>query len=171
MERLESLIANGRKLPLTNNVVVDQVGALDLVDQLRVAVPEEVRSAKRINSEAERLIEQAREEAERTIARAQEQAAFLIEERELTRAAQEEGQRILARAEDDAAEVRGGADEYAAAVLIDLEGQVIKTLQTIKRGIELLGERRSADEGGDGAVELEGAYDEETAGAGQAVGR
>ena len=45
MERLESIVANGKKLPLTSNVVVDQVAALDLIDQLRVAVPEEVRAA------------------------------------------------------------------------------------------------------------------------------
>ena len=61
--------------------MVDQVSALDLIDQLRVAVPEEVRAAKRINSEGERIIEKAQEEAERIIARAQEQAAFLIDER------------------------------------------------------------------------------------------
>ena len=88
VERLESLIANGKKLPLTNNVVVDQNAALDLIDQLRVAVPEEVRAAKRINSEGERIIEKAQEEAERIVARAQEQAAFLIEERGLPLAAE-----------------------------------------------------------------------------------
>ncbi len=144
MERLESLLANGKKLPLTSNVVVDQVAALDLIDQLRVAVPEEIRNARRINSEGERLIEQARDEAERIIARAQEQAAFLIEERELTRAAQEEGQRIVDEAEGEAEDVRRGADEYAASVLIGLEGEVVKTLSSIRKGIELLDERRAA---------------------------
>ena len=87
VERLESLIANGKKLPLTTNVVVDQNAALGLIDELRVAVPEEVRAAKRINSEGERIIEKAQEEAERIVARAQEQAAFLIDERGLTQAA------------------------------------------------------------------------------------
>src|SRR3979409_2060053 len=81
VERLESIVANGKKLPLTSNVGVDQVAALDLIDQLRVAVPEEVRAAKRINSEGERIIEKAQQEAERIIATAQEQAAFLIDER------------------------------------------------------------------------------------------
>ena len=84
VERLESLIANGKKLPLTTNVVVDQNAALGLIDELRVAVPEEVRAAKRINAEGERIIEKAQEEAERIVARAQEQAAFLIDERGLT---------------------------------------------------------------------------------------
>ncbi|MEA2519544.1 MAG: hypothetical protein QOF49_1624 [Chloroflexota bacterium] len=143
VERLESLIANGKKLPLTNNVVIDQVGALDLIDQLRVAVPEEVRAAKRINSEGERILEKATEEAEQVLARAQEQAAFLIEERGLLLAAQEESRRILDQADADGAEVRRGADEYAASVLIGLEGDVVRTLQSIKKGIQLLDERRS----------------------------
>ena len=65
-------------MPLTSNVIIDQARALDLLDQLRVAVPEEVRTAKRINEETERIVERAQEEAERILARAQEQAAFLI---------------------------------------------------------------------------------------------
>ena len=144
VERLESIIANGKKLPLTNNVVVDQVAALDLIDQLRVAVPEEVHAAKRINSQGERIIENAQEEAERIIAKAQEQAAFLIDERGLTQAAEEESRRILDRAEADGEEVRRGADEYAASVLIGLEGDVVRTLQSIKKGIAMLDERRAS---------------------------
>ena len=144
MERLESIIANGKKLPLTNNVVVDQVAALDLIDQLRVAVPEEVRAAKRINSEGERIIEKAQEEAERIIAKAQEQAAFLIDERGLTQVAEDDSRRIVAEAQADGDDVRRGADEYAASVLIGLEGDVVRTLQSIKKGIELLDVRRAA---------------------------
>ena len=144
VERLESLIANGKKLPLTNNVVLDQNAALGLIDELRVAVPEEVRAAKRINSEGERIIDKAQEESERIIARAQEQAAFLIDERGLTQAAEEESRRIVEQAEIDADEIRRGADEYAVSVLVGLEGDVVRTLQSIKKGIELLDERREA---------------------------
>ncbi len=80
----------------------------------------------------------------RSLARAQEQAAFLIEERGLTLAAQEESRRIVDRAEADGVEVRRGADEYAAGVLIGLEGDIVRTLQSIKKGIQLLDERRAA---------------------------
>jgi hypothetical protein len=149
VERLESIIANGKRLPLTNNVVVDQTAALGLIDELRVAVPEEVRAAKRINSEGERIIEKAQEEAERIVARAQEQAAFLIDERGLTSQAEAESRRIIAEAESDAEEVRRGADEYAVNVLVGLEGDVVKTLQSIKKGIELLDTRRSDLRAGD----------------------
>ena len=106
-------------------------------------MPEEVRAAKRINSEGERIIEKAQEEAERIVGRAQEQAAFLIDERGLTQQAEAESRRIIAEAQSDADDVRRGADEYAVSVLVGLEGEVVKTLQSIKKGIDLLDSRRT----------------------------
>jgi regulator of protease activity HflC (stomatin/prohibitin superfamily) len=145
--------------------VVDQNAALGLIDELRVAVPEEVRAAKRINSEGERIMEKAQEEAERIVAKAQEQAAFLIDERGLTQAAEAQSRQIIATAERDADGIRRGADEYAVSVLVGLEGDVVKTLQSIKNGIALLGDRRSAL-GTDGAASEDGTdgdWEDETA--------
>ena len=124
--------------------MLDQNAALGLIDELRVAVPEEVRAAKRINSEGERIIEKAQDEAERIVAKAQEQAAFLIDERGLTQAAEALSRQIIADARADADEIRRGADEYAVGVLVGLEGDVVKTLQSIKKGIALLDERRAS---------------------------
>jgi hypothetical protein len=163
VERLESVIANGKPLPLTKNVIIDRDAALNLIDELRVAVPEEVRAAKRINQEGERIIEKAQEEAERTVARAQEQAAFLIEDRGLTEAAAEQSRRIIELAEGEAEEIRRGADEYAAGVLHGLEADVTRTLRSIERGIEMLEERRAqqaAAETGPDGYEGDGYEDE-----------
>ncbi len=124
-------------------MVLDQNAALGLIDELRVAVPEEVRAAKRINAEGERIMDKAQDEAERIVAKAQEQAAFLIDERGLTQAADALSRQILADAHGQADEIRRGADEYAVGVLIGLEGDVVKTLQAIKKGIALLDERRA----------------------------
>lgn len=139
-------------MPLTSNVIIDQARALDLLDQLRVAVPEEIRAAKRINDETERIVERAQEEAERILARAQEQAAFLIEERELTRAADLKSAEIIANGQREADEIRRGADEYAQSVLVKLEGECIRALQSIKRGLALLDERH-VDETDDAAAD------------------
>ena len=154
VERLESLIATGKKVPLTNNVVLDQATILELIDQLRVSVPDEVRQARRITEEAGRITERAREEGDAIIARAQEQAAQMLEERELVRAAQQRAAEIIDTAQDEAREVRRGADEYAAGVLIRLEGECIKALTSIKRGIDMLDERHrsSASDGGGDAT-------------------
>ena len=124
--------------------MLDQNAALGLIDELRVAVPEEIRAAKRINSEGERIMEKAQDEAERIVGKAQEQAAFLIDERGLTHAAEALSRQILADAHADADEIRRGADEYAVSVLVGLEGDVVRTLQSIKKGIALLDERRAS---------------------------
>ena len=153
VERLESMLATGRKLPLTNNVVVDQAGALELVDELRHAIPDEVQNARRINAEGERILERAQEEADRILARAQEQAAYLIGEEGLTEAAEAEGRRIVGEAQAEADEVRRGADEYATSVLTGLEGDIARTLQSIRQGLALLDARSGGSEpGAAGAV-------------------
>lgn len=122
-------------------MVLDQAAVLELIDQLRVSVPDEVRQAKRITDEANRIAERAREEGDGIVARAQSQAAQLLEERELVKMAQQRAGEILEIANYEAAEVRRGADEYAAGVLIRLEGECIKALTSIKRGIDMLDER------------------------------
>lgn len=143
-------MASSKKLPLTNSVVLDQAAVLELIDQLRVSVPDEVRQAKRITEEAARITERARDEGDAVVARAQEQAAQMLEERELVRMAQQRAGEILDAANHEAAEVRRGADEYAAGVLIRLEGECIKALTSIKRGIDMLDERhRPPRAGGD----------------------
>ena len=127
-------MANGRRLPFSENVIVNQADALEWIDQLRVTIPEEIKSARRVTNEVERLLEQAREEAEQILARAQEQATYLIEERELTRQAEELSHEILRQAQLEVDEIRRGADDYASEVLVGLESEVMRTLKTIKRG-------------------------------------
>jgi hypothetical protein len=152
LERLESLIATGTGVPTTRKVLVDKDGILELIDQLRVAVPEEVHAAKRINAESERIIEQANEESERITARAQEQAAYLIGEKGLKERAEAEGRQIVAEAMAAADGVRLGADSYAADVLETLEAEVRKALAGIEKGIDVLAIRQAALRGDDGAT-------------------
>jgi cell division septum initiation protein DivIVA len=150
LERLESLIATGTGVPTTRKVLVDKDGILELIDQLRVAVPEEVHAAKRINAEGERIIEQANEESGRIAARAQEQAAYLIGEKGLLERAEAEGRQIIAEATAAADNVRFGADAYAAQILGSLESEVRKALAGIEKGIDVL-EIRQAELRGDEA--------------------
>ena len=164
LERLESQIATGTGVPTTRKVLVDKDAVLELIDQLRVAVPEEIHAAKRINAEGERILEKAQEEASRVTARAQEQATFLIGERGLLDLAEAEGRRVIAEANDAADGVRVGADAYAAQILESLESEVRKALAGIEKGIDVLvarqAEARPGDSGaGDGVDTRETARD------------
>ncbi len=143
VERLETLLAEGRRVPFSARVMVDQNYALDLIDQLRMTIPEEVQTARRVNAEVDRLLEQAREEAEHILARAQEQATYLIEERELTRQAEELSLEIVRQAHSEGDNVKRGADDYAFQVLSELEAEVLRTLKNIRAGLDVLDTRRA----------------------------
>jgi cell division septum initiation protein DivIVA len=138
-------------VPGTRRVLVDRDAVLDLIDQLRVAIPEEVQAAKRINAEGERILEQANDEASRIMSRAQEQAAYLISERGLTEGAEAEGRRIVAEAEAAGRDVASGADRYATQVLVALQTEAEKALAGIRKGIEVLDDRRAQLRGEAGA--------------------
>jgi len=130
-------------VPATRKVLVDRDAILDLVDQLRVAIPEEVQAAKRINAESERILEKAGAEGQRIVSRAQEQAAFLISERGLAEAAADEGRQIVEAAERAAGEVRSGADDYALRMLEALEREMDQALTGIRKGLTVLDDRRA----------------------------
>src|SRR6267143_3833524 len=141
VERLEALIVNGRKVPMTSQVILEQAAVLDLIDQLRVAIPEEVKQARRINQESDRVLSKAREEAEQIIGAAQEQAALLLQDQAILREAEAKANEMLARAQTKSDETMGGADQYAADVLVRLESDLVKTLSIIKKSLEVLEER------------------------------
>lgn len=147
VERLEALVVNARKLPMTSQIILEQATILDLIDQLRVAIPEEVRQARRINQESDRMLAKAREEAEQIIGAAQEQAALLLQDQSILREAESKAQELLDRAQSKSDETMRGADQYAADVLVRLESDLVKTLSIIKKSLEVLEERTPRPEG------------------------
>jgi len=141
VERLEALAVNARKVPMTSQIILEQATVLDLIDQLRVAIPEEVRQARRLNQETDRMLAKAREEAEQIIGAAQEQAALLLQDQSILREAETKAQDVVDRAQGKAEDTMKGADQYAADVLVRLESDLVKTLSIIKKSLEVLEER------------------------------
>ncbi|HAF10116.1 MAG TPA: hypothetical protein DCK98_08565 [Chloroflexi bacterium] len=142
VERLEALVVNARKLPMTSQVILEQAAVLDLIDQMRVAIPEEVKQARRIVQESDRVAQKAREEGEQIIGAAQEQAAILLQDQSILRDAEVRSDDIEKRTQAKADETMRGADQYAADVLIRLESDLVKTLSIVKKSLEVLEERR-----------------------------
>jgi hypothetical protein len=143
VERLEALVVNARKVPMTSQIILEQAAVLDLLDQLRVAIPEEVKQARRINQETDRVLTKAREEAEQIIGAAQEQAALLLQDQSIVREAESRAQDVVDKTQRKAEETMRGADQYAADVLVRLESDLVKTLSVIKKSLEVLEERRA----------------------------
>jgi vacuolar-type H+-ATPase subunit H len=117
---------------------VDERDLLDVIDQMRIAVPEEVKQARRITQERDQMVAQAKAEAERIVTEAQEQAAFLLQDNELLKQAEQRGKGIISEAQNQAVEMRRGADDYSLDVMRRLESELESHLATVRRGVEAL---------------------------------
>ncbi len=138
LTRLEALLARATVLPRTDKKVVDEREALGVLQMIRAALPAELRDAAVRAAEAERVLRAAQDDARRIVLEAHATARRLVEDHALLEEASRRSEDILARAERDALAVRGGADAYAARVLADLEQNVTRVLEAIRRGRELL---------------------------------
>ena len=162
IDRLEEQVAGAQRMPLGNRAVVDRRELLDTIDQLRVAVPAEVREAREIVAEMDAIRRNTEEEARLMLARAEEQAASLVDDHKVTRAARERAAEILAagetraeeRSEGANAEMAGrieesrvvaqqqvaAADEYARRLLTKLDSQLRSFQRSVQSGLDQLTE-------------------------------
>jgi vacuolar-type H+-ATPase subunit H len=134
LDKLEALVSSGTRLPLTSRALVDEQEFVDILDEIRAAVPEEVRQAKRLSQDKEKVILQAQGEADKIIGAAREEANRLLQEDSLIRQAREQAEAYVQEAIQRADEVRHGADEYALAALENLEEQLTRLIATVRKG-------------------------------------
>lgn len=114
-------------MPFSGRLLVDEERILDIIDRMRVAIPEELKQARRVIQEQDRLLEDAH-------ARVQQ----VLEERGLLAAVEAEHERLLREAEREAAQVRAGADEYARQVLEELDARLAKLQTSVRNGLSEL---------------------------------
>ncbi len=135
VDRLEDLIDEGRHLPMTKMTMIDEEHALEIIDQMRISIPEEIDKASRVINQRDRLMAQANEEAARVVDLAREKSDQLIQRDAVVQAAQNRAANIIEQARQDAEAIRSEADNYVLEVLNELEGHLIKTLTVVRNGI------------------------------------
>ena len=147
VDRLErEIIQKGTLIPLTVYRLVDEEHALELIDQMRISIPDEIKKAKRIHQERDRIIAQAHEEASRLVELAQKEAAELVERDPIHTAAERRAQTIIERAQRDAQVIKLESDEYVTQVLSELESHLMRSLTVVQNGLLKLEEERKAIE-------------------------
>ncbi|MDH4208418.1 MAG: ATPase [Anaerolineae bacterium] len=152
IDRLEDLVNEGRRMPLSSGRLVDQDECLAIIDQMRIAIPQQITEARRVQQEREQIIGLAQQEAQVIIDRAREEARHVLNNSGLLREASEQSAVIADETRRQAEERMRGADEYAIRVLGELEDQLIALQTTIRNGLEILQqdvrmERQAAESG------------------------
>lgn len=135
IDRLEQTLAESRRIPLTANLIVDEDRVFNIIDQLRVTLPEEVKKASRVEAEKDRILAQAKEEADRIRELAKQEAAELVRRDTIMAAAQQRADTILERARREADILRHDSDAYVMDVLSKLEEDLLRSLSVVRNGM------------------------------------
>ena len=139
VDRLEELFfSESRSIWLTHSVIVNEDRVLDIIDQMRVSIPEEIKKAQQILAQRDRILAQAQEEAARTIALAREKSEQLVERDGIVDAARARAEQILEQARLDGEKTKREADEYVLQTLTRLEAEMERTLTQVRNGIRTL---------------------------------
>ena len=138
IDKLSDLVRNAKQFPLRGEVRVDKEELSDLLDQLRVAIPEELKEARWIVKERDEMLAAAGREAERILGEAHERQSQLVVEHELTAQAELAREEIIDDARAEEREIRLGAEGYADEILGTFELNLSKFIAAIQRGRERL---------------------------------
>ena len=147
VDRLEQVFAESRRIPMSTTLLVDEDRIFNVIDQMRVTIPEEVKRANRVAAEKERILAQAHEEADRIRQLARQEAEELVRRDAITLSAQQRADNILERARRDADVLRRDADIYVVNVLAKLEEDLLRSLSVVRNGLrKIQAEQNVADE-------------------------
>lgn len=156
IDRLEELFNDAKALPFTHNVVVDEDKMLELIDQMRIAIPEEVKKAQQVMAQRDRVMAQAQEEANRTLQIAREKADQMLQKDMIMQEAQRRADQIVSQGRAEAEAARADADNYVVDTLMQLQEQIAKISNQVSNGIRMVQEEQMRKETGNMSEKIEG---------------
>jgi F0F1-type ATP synthase membrane subunit b/b' len=156
IDRLEELFNAAKAVPFTHNVVVDEDRMLELIDQMRIAIPEEVKKAQQVMAQRDRVMAQAQEEANRTLQLSREKAEQLVQKDMIVQEAQRRADQIVSQARAEAESTRVDADNYVVDTLMQLQDQISKLNGQVSNGIRMVQEDQMRKSSSSAVPENEG---------------
>lgn len=138
LERVEDIIEDASKFPLSNKVMIDKEEVLEVINEIRLKLPDEINRASWVAKERQRILNEAQGEAEELISKVSEQQKMLIEESEITRQAKKYANQLIQEAEQKANEMKSGAYDYSDEILSKLQEKIREINNIIEDNREVL---------------------------------
>ncbi|WP_138295734.1 MULTISPECIES: ATPase [unclassified Clostridium] len=131
LDYLEAELGKGSSMPLTSRVLVDREKCLEILEEIRENLPEDIKEARYIVEQRNQLLYDAQQECDNMLSGAQEKLNAIINDHEITQGAYAQAEQILANAQQNAQEVQMGAKVYADDVLAQLQNFLDKELEDV----------------------------------------
>ncbi len=132
LETLEDIMEKSRNVPFSNKCIVDKEEILEIIKEIRLKLPDEIKQAKWVKEERQRILVEAQNEANDIIKEAENRIISMIDEHEITRKAYEKKVEIIETANEMSREIKSGTEEYADGVLAGIEVALEDALKVIK---------------------------------------
>ena len=133
LEALEELLEEGMSVPLSGGRrVVDIDQARDIIDDIRINMPQEILQAKAIVQDRAQILAKAKKEAEEMVRAAEERARKLLDREEIVRQAEEKAKTITSEANQQASQLRATVTKYCDNMLATTQEQLQKSFNEMK---------------------------------------
>jgi len=132
LETLEDILERSRAVPFSGKAMVDKEDILEIIKEIRLKLPDELKQAKWVKEERQRIIEEAQKEADGIVKEAENRIISMIDEHEITRKAYEQKAEIIETANEMSREISKGTKDYADNVLLEVETALEEALKTIQ---------------------------------------
>ncbi|MGV8146501.1 MAG: ATPase [Alkaliphilus sp.] len=142
LEEMEDIVEGGATIPFAQKVLVNRGELLELIREIRILLPDEIKQAQWIKEERQKILAEAQNEADLVLKEANKHIAEMIDQDEITKSANENADKIVFQAKSSAKEMRLGAKEYTDELLLDAEEYLLKLTKTIKNNRDELREMK-----------------------------
>ena len=132
LETLEDVVERSLNVPLSGKCVLNKEEILEIVKEIRLKLPDDIKQAKWVKEERQRILLEAQKEANSIIKDAENKIASLVDEHEITKKAYEQANEIISNAQKNAREIRLGTREYADSVLNKVEEILKESVDVIR---------------------------------------
>ncbi|MDW7667486.1 MAG: ATPase [Bacillota bacterium] len=131
LEQLEDTIEEASKVPMSNKAIINKEEVLEIITEIRLNLPDEIKQAAWIKKERQRILEETQSEANKILNDAQDRQSYLIDDHELTKKAEQKAIEIEERAKKKAQEIRSGTYNYCDKLLERTQGSLEEMLEVV----------------------------------------
>ena len=132
LENIGDILEKSKGVPFSNKVLVDKEEILEIISELRLKLPEELKQAKWIKEERQRILVEAQKEADDIVKEAENRIISMIDEHEITKKAYEKKAEIIETANEMSREISKGTKDYADNLLNGIEVSLQEALKIIQ---------------------------------------
>ncbi len=143
LDTLEDILDKSKHVPFTEKGIVDKEEILEIIQEIRLKLPDELKQAKWIKEERGRILQEAEKEADDIVREAENRIISMIDEHEITRKAYDQKAEIIETANEMSREITKGTKDYADGILENLENAINDINISIAKALETIEQNRN----------------------------